>query len=579
MKYASMRMFWKRHMISNIIGVVFICVIVGIYISLLRYNKASTTSFNLVPKSVGAFPASYRYKYQKGGLGPIFHFSNQGKKPIKPGRLPVYIVEEHHEVLPVWFEAAKNGYIPQHGNTLIHLDGHSDMAPPFFLSRYPAWRPPKDSKELHTMMQRNDAFIVEAAMAGLIRKVIWIWPKWTEHEHEGTEQSGEVEVGWAQVDGPHRDKFKVFCLCYHNSTENGRSCIYLPLQRATESGVSINPHLCHVKKSFFYKEIREDIAVQKLSKGKLVSSTESVLLDIDEDYYGCAYASKPLLDANMSMDNIHKLDGLIQKLFCPQGAIKEQEADRLLVSVLGILRKAPSCPNSTNTKASNVLLSKGPTGQSQSHGGKFSFNKSMLDVGKSANKKNPNSNNVKCKVDSLALYKEAESAIKKYLWQAKNSVACGRRTPHSEKILKELMNHFKQHSQRQLRSLQYVGFCLTSSPKSSKLVSKFNFHVCHGVNYPGHSAVHVYIPDMSEIHQRTKLLQDIMSAVKSKKTSMATVCRSIRDGYTPRRYFNRIEGDVLKVLNVTFGNIQLRYDSDLLGGRKGWPSRHKVSPK
>ncbi|XP_060066607.1 uncharacterized protein LOC132546896 [Ylistrum balloti] len=576
MKYASMRVFWKRHMISNIIGVVFVCVIVGIYISLLRYNKASTTSFNLVPKSVGALPGAYRYKSQKG---PLFHFTNLGKKSLKHGKLPVFIVEEHHEVLPVWFEAAKNGYMPQHGNTLIHVDGHSDMAPPFFLSRYPAWRPPRDNKELHTMMQRNDAFIVEAAMAGLIRKVIWIWPKWTEHTHEGIEQSGEVEVGWAQVDGPHKDKIKVFCLCFHNTTKNAQSCIYLPLHKATEMSVSINPHLCHVKKSFFYKEIREDVAVQKLSKNKLVTSSESVLLDIDEDFYGCAYASKPLLDANITLENIHKLDSLIQKLFCPQGAIQEQDADRLLVGVLAILRKASSCADSTFNKAKNVLPSKSNNGQSQGHGGKVSFNKSTEDANRISGKKNQNSGSGKCKEEALFLTKEAESAVRKYLWQTKNSVACTRKTQHSEKILKELINNFKQHSLRQLRSLQYVGFCSTTSPRSSKLVNKLNFHICHGVNHPGHSAVDVYIPRMSEINHRTKLLQELMSTVRNKKTSMATVCRSVRDGYTPRRYFTKIEGDVLKVLNVTFGNIQLHYDSNLLGGRKGWPSRHKVSPK
>lgn len=562
-------------MISNIIGLVLVFVIVGIYVSLLRYNKASASSFNLVPKSVGSFPAFDRYKSHKG---PLFHFSSLalGKKSLKPGRLPVYILEEHHEVLPVWFEAAKNGHIPQHGNTLIHIDGHSDMAPPFFLSRYPAWRAPKDNKELHIMMQRNDAFIVEAAMAGLIRKVIWIWPKWTEHRHEGQEQTGEVEVGWAQVDGPHKDKIKVFCLCYHNSTKNGQSCIYLPLHHATERSISISSHLCHVKKSFFYKEIREDIAFQKLNNNKLVSPGETVLLDIDEDYYGCTYASKPLLDANMTMETIHKLDGIIQKLFCPQGSIQEQEADRLLVNVLGTLRKLPTC--SSSSKA--VLPPKGSASQLKGQGSKPGTNKSAIDTSKSLNKKNQSLSYEKCKETSTNLVKEAESAIKKYLWpQTKNPVACSRKTQHSEKILKDLINNLKQQSLRQLRSLQYVGFCLTSSPRSSKLVNKFSFNVCNGVNYPGQSAVDTHIPRLSEIQHRTKLLQQMLSAVKSKKISMTSVCRSVRDGYTPRRYFNRIENDVLKVLNVTFGNIQVRYDSSLLGGKKGWPSRHKVSPK
>ncbi|KAJ8318456.1 hypothetical protein KUTeg_003547 [Tegillarca granosa] len=79
---------------------------------------------------------------------------------FKNTSLNAYVVEEHHEVLQYWFEAARRKIIPDSGNTLIHIDGHSDMGLPFFYYEFPYFRAPKDRKDIHFMMQRNDIFII-----------------------------------------------------------------------------------------------------------------------------------------------------------------------------------------------------------------------------------------------------------------------------------------------------------------------------------------------------------------------------------------------------------------------------------
>lgn len=45
-------------------------------------------------------------------------------------RVPVYVVEEHHEAFCVWQRAAAAGVIAPEGNTLLHVDEHSDMSLP-----------------------------------------------------------------------------------------------------------------------------------------------------------------------------------------------------------------------------------------------------------------------------------------------------------------------------------------------------------------------------------------------------------------------------------------------------------------
>jgi hypothetical protein len=44
--------------------------------------------------------------------------------------IPVHIVEEHHEALIVWRDAIGAGVISPKGNSILHVDEHSDMALP-----------------------------------------------------------------------------------------------------------------------------------------------------------------------------------------------------------------------------------------------------------------------------------------------------------------------------------------------------------------------------------------------------------------------------------------------------------------
>ena len=48
--------------------------------------------------------------------------------------IPIYTIEEHHEVFIVWHHAIQNRIILPSGNTLFHIDEHSDMGVPQFNS-------------------------------------------------------------------------------------------------------------------------------------------------------------------------------------------------------------------------------------------------------------------------------------------------------------------------------------------------------------------------------------------------------------------------------------------------------------
>ena len=97
-----MRLSWKRNILGNLVALSLCCSLLAGYITLLRYNKASGTTFNLVSKRrshrVIREVDSGHAAWKSGHFGN--HQMKPGKKDTKRWRqspLEVFIVEEHHE--------------------------------------------------------------------------------------------------------------------------------------------------------------------------------------------------------------------------------------------------------------------------------------------------------------------------------------------------------------------------------------------------------------------------------------------------------------------------------------------------
>jgi hypothetical protein len=89
--------------------------------------------------------------------------------------IPTFIIEEHHEAFIVWNYAVQQGLISATGNTLLHVDEHSDMGTPRFNKSIHSLN--SNLKEImdFTYTELNIAgFITPSIYKGLISKVIWI---------------------------------------------------------------------------------------------------------------------------------------------------------------------------------------------------------------------------------------------------------------------------------------------------------------------------------------------------------------------------------------------------------------------
>lgn len=134
---------------------------------------------------------------------------------------------------------------------------------------------------------------------------------------------------------------------------------------------------------------------------------------------------------------------------------------------------------------------------------------------------------------------------------------------------------FGHLSAKQIATLKKIGFCLTTTINSYLPLTNPGFQICMGSNTPVDSMVLAHRPTKNETILRTSTLLKILNSLH--RPRLVTVCRSVRDGYTPRFQYYLIEHGVMKAISSVFSNVKVHYDPWLLGGKHGWPHRHKSS--
>lgn len=539
MSIRKMKLMIKRTALGNIFAVVTCGSLILLYFCLLRYNTHNTY-FDIRPheirkRYIRGEPLQIKVPWKKLLHSNIYRGKggNWTRRPGPNSPLSLFVVEEHHEVIPYWFDAANARAISRHGNTLVHIDGHADMALPAYFSDYPLFRWPKTKQDFKLLMQRNDVFIMEAIIAGLIKRVIWIWPVWDQKSHTNLSyELFKTQVGTATLKDKEGQPYQVFCLC-ELLPKPSKTCEYSDYESENLNSKEIPRSQCNAKKTFLYEVIREDVALDYLHNSKWLPIKDEVILDIDEDYYGCVYASQPLLDSGIKNQELEHISNYLSKLVCPKSLAQERYADSVLVLALDLYKNMYSCK--------------------------------MHNTPETAKKKCPSQSKTNSDVNAFLLKK---------FWGNKKIHLCSKQLHAVKYAINEINHSFQKLNSKQVKIMQRVGFCLSTSPKTFKLTNPSVFGLCIGNNKPSESNVVVYSPSKKDISEKTKVLQNIFYSMKSKSVKLVTIARSLRDGYTPRRYGKQIEDNIISSLNKTFDNsCVVHYDNGLLGGIKGWLSR------
>ncbi|XP_053322902.1 UPF0489 protein C5orf22 homolog isoform X2 [Spea bombifrons] len=106
--------------------------------------------------------------------------SQQSHRLRKYNELPVWVVEDHHDVLPFIYRAIGSKHLPGRNISFVHFDSHPDLLIPVNMPADTVF----DKEALFSELSIEN-WIMPVVYAGHFSQVVWLHPSWAQQIKEG----------------------------------------------------------------------------------------------------------------------------------------------------------------------------------------------------------------------------------------------------------------------------------------------------------------------------------------------------------------------------------------------------------
>ena len=415
-------------------------------------------------------------------------------------------------------------------------------------------------------MSANDVFIFSSLMQRRVAALTWVWPSWdvAGQRHTKLDPSEKIEGrlgdianagffvlrgGSISTTNRRGERIEVGCSClFYNSSRKRFRCEMgddkyeadmtarhnqyqvLEIDKLTEKE-------CVFKEEMMSQHVSElEMAAGKYTQMKhLYSELASLVLDIDEDFFGVLTKR----DAELKLGALPESDvtqiARVLRLLKPR-TVRHEVAlnDAVRRDVHSAWQQCWSLPSSTP----------------------------------------------KCPRHFQLLSSESKSILAELAADASSSESEVRK-------MNDALVAIVRSSANAAHLLNSVGFCLMTTPSTfrepsggfagdGKQQEGRGMKLCS--DRPKDHQVEINDPSLVtransmspfEVARRLEVLEHAL-AQERERPAVVTVCRSVRDGYTPPALWKQIETGLMGMLERLYGELNVHYDANLLGGPEGW---------
>lgn len=215
-------------------------------------------------------------------------------------KIPIFIAEYHHDVLPFIFRCIGSKHLPFEGNTIIHLDSHPDMLIPKDMPAEKVF----DKEQLYETISIEN-WLMPAAYGGQLTNLVWVKPPWAKQMDDGCKK---FKIGKHKIKG-------TICVtsteCYFVS-----ECLFA-LANELENTKDIVVDVITLGENTDNSETQEKETIKNMVK-KYLTKKKPYILDIDLDFFSTSNPFKLLYSSA----------NLYSKLL-PLYAFKKSETDKV----------------------------------------------------------------------------------------------------------------------------------------------------------------------------------------------------------------------------------------------------------